>query len=104
MSASWIAPDALSSRASLYWPSSTWILATGIGSLQGCAGSVIGTSDPCSEHFDLVSQPVDEHLVRSVPSSCGWSLCVSPAVVVFCDAAVAKTLRSWFNYDAPMSP
>ena len=27
-----------------------------------------------------------------------------PAVVVFCDAAVANTLRSWFNYDAPMSP
>src|SRR5262249_31960447 len=64
MSASWIAPDALSSRASLYWPSSTWILATGIGSLQGCAGSVIGTSDPCCEHFYLVSQPVDVHLVR----------------------------------------
>src|SRR5215475_1845979 len=98
MSASWIAPDALSSRASLYWPSSTWILATGIGSLQGCSGSVIGTSDPCREHFDLVSQPVDEH--RSLLL---WSPCVLPAVVVFCDAAVAKTLRSWFNYDAPMS-
>src|SRR5262249_29602620 len=40
-----IAPDALSSRASLYWPSSTWILATGIGSLAEVADRIERLAD-----------------------------------------------------------